>query len=521
MARQEGIRRFRRAAAGIAGWTLASRVLGLVRDRLMFTTFGRGPESSAFWLAWTVPNLFRRLLGEGALSAVFVPVLTRRLERDGAAGARRSLATVLGALLLVLGVLVVLGAAAVLVMPAAWLARDGDLRYAAHLRELLLVLLPYMLPICVVALASAAQNVSGRFALPALAPFVLNLFWIAALLVAGGGERSLADQAVLVGVALVVGGLFQVLLQLPGLRRSELLVAPRLDLGDPDLRDTAKGMLPMLLGLSVVQLNVLANQVLAVYLVPETGANSVLFLANRLLEFPHALVGIALGTAVFPLLSSLGDQRDREGLGRTLDQALSLGLVVAVPAAVGLLALAPEIVDVLFVAGRFTAADGLEAAGVTGILALSLPALVAIQVLARAHYALGDRRTPVRISITMFALALVANLVLAPRFGVRALAATSTVSVTGNAALLLWSMRRRLPPARRRAWRALGVAVLASVPMVVTARLAADRCAALVGGGGLPARLAVALLVPIGAAALVYLGAARLLGADELRLRRR
>jgi putative peptidoglycan lipid II flippase len=518
--KSEGIQRFRSAAILIAAWTLASRILGLVRDRLMFATFGRGWESSAFWLAWTVPNLFRRLLGEGALSAIFVPVLTRKLQNEGVEGARRSLSIVFGALFALLSLLVLCGLLIVFMLPDDALGRSGVPESGALTRRLLLTLLPYMLPICLVALAAAAQNVRGRFALPSLAPFVLNCFWIAALLyVSGQGDgSSLTEKALLVAGALVVGGLFQLLLQLPGLARSGMLVRPRLDPHDESLRETGRTMLPMLLGLSVIQLNVLANQVIAAYLVRDIGGNSVIFLAVRLLEFPHALVGIALGTAVFPLLSHLGKRKETDELGHTLDKALSLGLLVAIPAAGGLLVLAPQLVDVLFVSGRFTSADGVETAWCLRILSLSLPGLIAIQILARAHYALEELKRPVRIAVVVFLTSVVLNLFLAPRFGTYSLAATSSLSALGNAFLLFLSLRSFTLPHFALTLRSIGKSLAATVPMALAA-YATARWGMTLAPDNSPfvQRLVLHLLMPVTAGILTFLLFAWMLRVTELR----
>ncbi len=465
----KGIYGYRAAAARIASWTLVSRVLGLVRDRLMFGEFGRGFESGAFLLAWMIPNLFRRLFGEGALVASFVPVLTRRMEREGTDGARRTFGKVFGAILILLVGLTLLGWVLVALLPEELLAEGGlpdhGEEYAGLLRPLLYILLPYVLPICLMALAAAAQNVTGRFALPSMAPVVLNLFWIGGVLYVSGMEASLAERALALAGFLVVGGLFQLLLQLPGLKASGLLARPRLDLADPDLREVGAGMVPMVLGLSIAQLNVLMTYLIAAFLVPKVGANGILFLANRLLDFPHALLGVAFGTAVFPLLSLLGERGEREELECTFDRALAFSLFLALPAAVGLFVLAAPLVEVLFVHGRFTAEDGVETTKVVKTFAFALPGLVGVQVLARAHYAVGNRTTPVRISVGLFFASVIVSALVAPTLGTFGLALVSVASALLNSSLLFWSIRMRM------GWKGTGVlprsmlsTLLASIP---------------------------------------------------------
>lgn len=493
-------------------------MLGLIRDCLMFSQFGRGMESGAFFLAWTVPNLFRRLFGEGALSAAFVPVLTGRLEADGIAGARRSLQAVFGALLGLLVLLVALGLAVVFLLPESWLAGGSeDADYGPLLRSLLLVLLPYLIPICLLALAAAAQNVSGRFALPAFAPVLLNCFWIGALLWLAGRELDAGDKAIRLAVCLLLGGLCQLLVQLPGIRRSGLLGRPRWELQSPDLRKVAAGMAPMMLGLSVVQLNVLATQLIAAFVISADGANSVMFLAHRLLEFPHALLGIALGTAVFPLFSLLGVRGDVNELRATLDRALSSGLFLAIPAAGGLMVLAPGLFEVLFVRGRFTPADGAETALVLRVISVSLPALVGVQILARAHYASGDTRTPVRIALVSFLAALPLGVYLALRLGTLGLAISSTASMLGNASLLLFSMRRRLPGSKGGVWHTAGRALLATLPTCAVAHVLLVELGQVWGQSSLALRLFFMLLVPLLGGAVTFLVAAWVLGAREMK----
>lgn len=521
MAVERGVGRFLPAALRIAIWTLASRVLGLVRDRLMFAEFGRGPEAGAFFLAWTVPNLFRRLLGEGALTAAFVPVLGERLDRDGLAAARRSFAIVAGALAVVLLGLLAIAWGLVWALPGDLLqsgAQTSDAAeresYAHVLRSLLFVLLPYVVPICLVALMAGAQNVRGRFSLPALAPVVLNVFWITGVIVVASSDLALPDKAITLGGFVLAGGFAQLLLQLPGLWKSGLLTRPRLAFADPDLARVARSMLPMLLGLSVVQLSTLVTQVIAAFVVPEVGANSVLFLGHRLLEFPHALLGIALGTAVFPLLSLHGSRGENAEMQAALDKALASGSFLALPACFGLVAVAPALVEVLFVSGRFGGDDARETRRVAQILALALPGLVAVQVLARAHYALDDMRGPVRISLLLFGLSVVLQLVLAPLYGTLGLAASAAIIATANALMLLVSLgRRHSLPRLRRTGLALLQSACATVPMAGAAFGSVELTGEwLQQEDPLALRILVELLAPIVVASGVFFAVSVLLG---------
>ena len=513
---RKGITGFGAAALRIASWTLLSRVLGLVRDRAMFGLFGRGYELGAFHLAWTVPNTFRRLLGEGALSAAFVPVLTKRLDQDGVEAARRSVAAVLGALLFVLASLLVLGQLLVALLPTSALASDQAPAYGELLRSLLFILLPYLLPVCLLTLAAGAQNARGYFSLPAFAPAVLNAVWILAVLFVATREGSLGEKAIWIAYCVLAGGLLQLFVQLPGLARSGLLTAPRLAWRDPDLRRVARAMLPMLLGLSVLQLNTLTTQFLAAFLV-DRGAPSIVFLGNRLLEFPHALLGIALGTAVFPLLSLLGSRGQHAELHATVGRALGIGLFFALPAAAGLFALAPMLVEVLFRSGRFDAEAALEASRVTRILSLALPGLIGVQILARTHYALGDMRSPVRIAVLLFFVAQGLNVSLAPHLGTAGLAISSAVAASANALLLAYSLRKQVGAAKLPGIRAaLLRASLAAVPTAGTAWLVAQGMQRL-EPAGLFVRILALLLLPGLCGLVLFFALAALMRAPELR----
>ncbi|MCB9880399.1 MAG: murein biosynthesis integral membrane protein MurJ [Planctomycetes bacterium] len=516
------VRRFGRAALRIASWTLVSRVLGLVRDRYMFGLFGKGPELGAFHLAWTVPNTFRRLLGEGALSAAFVPVLTQRLDRDGVEGARRSFGAVFGALLLVLVSLIALLMIGTFALPEAWLVDDEAPGYAPLLRTLLFVLLPYLGPVCLMTIVAGAQNVRGKFALPAVAPAVLNGIWIVAVLIAATRDWPLAEKAVFVAGCVLIGGVVQLLVQVPGLFASGLAARPRFTLLDPDLRRVVKAMLPMLLGLSVLQFNTLITQFLAAFLI-DTGAPSILFLGNRLLEFPHALLGVALGTAVFPLLSLLGGRGEHGEFRETASRALGLGIFFALPAAAGLFALAPWLVDVLFRSGRFDASAAAEATTVTRVLSCALPGLISVQILARTHYALDDMRTPLRIAAALLFVAQGLNVLLAPRLGTPGLALSSTIVATINAIWLAIALMRRVggEGIGRRVVTTFARATIASVPSALAAWWTASACTE-IAGASLWTRIGLLLLVPGVIGVLVFFAAARLVGARELaELRRR
>ncbi|MHC4515106.1 MAG: lipid II flippase MurJ, partial [Planctomycetota bacterium] len=293
-------------ASAISLVTLGSRVLGLVRDALMFSMLRASWAAGAFWLAWMIPNLLRRLFGEGALSAAFVPAYAKALDRDGPKPARRLLASVSGLLLVSLGGVTAVAWLLCLIMPPSLIGTSSGAdplagggataqQHGELLLDLLAILFPYAIPICLVAVLAGALNCHGVFALPAAAPIVLNLFWIGGLVVAlATGMDDLADIVVLVAWCLVAAGGAQLLLVALPLARRGHLPPPRPAVTD-ESRAVLRGMAPTVVGMSVLQISALLDQGIAVYLI-DPGANSYIVLANRLLLFPHALISLALAT---------------------------------------------------------------------------------------------------------------------------------------------------------------------------------------------------------------------------------
>jgi len=502
-----------RPARLIAACTLLSRVLGLARDMLMAAVLGAGPVMDAFVLAFTVPNLFRRLFGEGALSTAFIPVFAEYDEQPGR-DARRLLsvcftwlATVLGALALALGLvcLVVLLAA-----PSLGLPPKAQLFVA-----LLEILLPYLPFICLSALLAGALQVRGHFLVPAMAPVVLNVFWIAGLVLL---VRPLGTAGV--AVAIVAGGLAQLAWHLAAVRRRG--VAPRLDL-DPHHEGLhrVKGLLgPVVLGLAAMQINVLLDRLIAEACVPGDGANAALYYGNRLMQLPLGVFGLAIATASFPAFARSAAREDIRGLVHALRRSLRWVLFISLPCTAITLALAGPIVQLLFGRGAFLERAGGDAvsrtASVLGLYILGLGAYGAVHVLSRAFYALQDTRTPVRIAMAMTGLNLALNLALVWPMREAGLALATAVSATGNALWLARRLRRRFKASRRpevsaSAVRSLVGAVLAAIVCSVALDLTAE-----VAGEGAAAE-AMRVFVPMALALGVYFAAARLMQMHEPR----
>lgn len=419
-----------RGAMVTAVWTLGSRILGFARDAVMLSTFGASTATGNFVIAWMVPNLFRRLFGEGAVSAAVQPALARAQTTHGHEEAARLFSRFQGLLLVVLLGLVALGEAVVL----TWLSL---LDPAAADREALLLtayLLPYVIPICLTALAGAPQQLSGRFSLPALAPAALNVVWISWLLLLGPGADILW-----LPLGVLVGGLAQWLLQWPGLRAGAWPILPRRPDADEALWTAVRGFLPVLLGLGAIQLNLMIDQVLVREIVGDD-ANSYTYAANRLLQLPMALVGISAATGAMPLFARLASEGRQAELRGHLQKAVDLTLLLMVAAGAGLYVLAGPVITVLFEHGRFTEADTQALVPVLRAYLWSLPASALLGLAIRACQASGDLRGPARAAVMAIPINLGLDLLLLPDMGVAGAGFATAAALTFQ----LWLLTRLL-----------------------------------------------------------------------------
>ena len=461
----------------------------------------------AFVLAFTIPNLFRRLFGEGALSAAFIPVFTSKLQNENASAANRLFGLCATALALILGSAALLSWAGCWMIPA--LADVSD--KTALFLSLLKILSPYVALICLAALFSAALQVHRQFAIPALMPVVLNLCWIAGILLLcpGLGVYGMAW-------AVLIGGILQAALQLPALRRHGTRLRAEWRFRDPDLRRVAALMLPAMLGMAVLQNNVVLDRVIVEACVPGHGGNSALYFGNRLVQFPLGVFGIAMATAVFPSLSSAAAAGDRPALTATLQQALRMMLFISLPAVAVAVALPEAIVALLFQRGHFDAAATARTASVLRFYSLGLWAYCGVQVVTRAFYAQEDTRTPVRIATAMVALNLGLNLTLVWTMRESGLALATAVSSAANLAILLIILRRRLGAI---GGAGLAASAVRSLAAAAVAYLGCRHALALTGAHW-PlhgwTRTVALVFIPMFAAGALFLAAARLLRMREL-----
>lgn len=392
-----------RGLLSFSSMTMISRVLGLVRDQAISITFGANATTDAFWVAFRVPNFLRRLFAEGSFATAFVPVFTEVKETRPHADLRELMARVSGTLG---GVLLVLTALGLIFTPQiAWLFADADaadpVKYGL-LVDLLRLTFPFLLFVSLTALAGGALNSFQKFAMPALTPVILNLCMIAGALWLA---PRLEVPILALGWAVLAAGVLQLLFQLPSLKGIDLLTLPRWGWNHPDVRRVLTLMVPTLFGSSVAQINLMLDTVIAARL--SDGSQSWLSLADRFLELPLGVFGVALGTVILPALARHHVKTDGEGFSNALDWGLRMTLLIAVPAMLGLLLLAQPLIATLFQYREFTDFDTrMTALSVYG-LSFGLPAFALLKVVLPAFYSRQDTKTPVRAGVA----ALVANMV--------------------------------------------------------------------------------------------------------------
>ncbi len=432
--------RVARAAGTIGLFTLLSRVLGFVRDMVLARLFGASLAADAFFVAFRIPNLFRELLAEGTMSAAFVPVFTEKLATGDREGAWALASRVFTLLLMVLVAVVAVGVAAapliVRVMAPGFADDPGQTGLTVLLTR---IMFPYLLFIGLSALAMGILNAHRAFALPALAPFCFNLALISAALWLA---PVFTEPTVGLAWGVVAGGAAQLALQIPGLVKKRMVPRPAFAPRDPDVRRIGKLMVPVVFGLSVTQVNLLVNTLLASLLA--TGSVSYLYYGMRLIHFPLGVFGIALATAILPTLSTQAAKNDLHGLQSGVVEALKLIAFITLPAMAGLIGLRFPIISILFQRGAFDAAatDGVAIAVVA--YAAGLWAFAAVRIVAATFYALQDTKTPVRAAAIAMAANVALNLALMGPLGHGGLALATSLAAMLNLTMLLLALRKRL-----------------------------------------------------------------------------
>ncbi len=522
-------RRFLRGVGLTSLGTLVSRMLGLVRDIVTASLLGlgQGGVMDALVVALRIPNFSRRVLGEGALATSFLPVFTREHERQPE-DAWRVLSSLLAGLAAVTVSLVLVGELACL----AWwrLAGAGD----SQLIGLTATMLPYLVFICLAAQLSAALQGLERFRVPALAPALLNICWLAAAwLVAPWFAGDKAAQAYVIAGAVLVAGVLQCAVLLPPLYRAGFRF--RLDLRGalPALRQTLVAMLPIALGLAVTQINTLVDSLLAVALAGapgdrfslgwfgeyhyplETGAAAAIYYGERFYQLPVGMLGLAIATVIYPALARHAARGDRQRIGADLTTGLRWVLFASIPAGVALMLVAEPLVQVLFVRGAFTERDGQRAAAMIACYSSAAWAYCALPILARGFYSVGDRITPLRVGIVAVVTDIASSLVLIGPFAERGLALSTALAASVQVVLLVGLMARTMPLA----WSELRGSLIRTLTATTVMALAVYTGSRLLLTDELSRPgmlLAIGVLLVAGVAA--YLLVARLLGSSELKL---
>ena len=427
-----------KALATVSSMTLLSRILGFVRDFVIARIFGAGMMTDAFFVAFKLPNLLRRLFAEGAFSQAFVPILGEYKNKLGEQEARRLVDRVCSLLFLILLVVTLAGMAGaplLVYISAPGFASDPD-KFALTI-ELTRITFPYILFMSLVALAGGVLNTWNRFAVPAFTPVLLNLSFIGmALFAAPWFERPV----IALGWAVFLGGALQLAFQWPSLKRIDMLPRFALDWRDPGVRRILKLMAPAVLGVSVSQVSLLINTIFASFLV--TGSVSWLYYADRLMEFPSGMLGAALGTILLPSLAKYHAGRKFDEYSKLLDWGLRLTLLLAAPAAVALAIMAVPLIATLFHHGAFTADDVFKTREALVAYSLGLLGLILVKVLAPGFYARQNVRTPVKIGLLTLCVTQALNLALVGWLKHAGLALSIGLAACLNAFLLYRGLRR-------------------------------------------------------------------------------
>jgi putative peptidoglycan lipid II flippase len=456
-----------RSAFTVGGFTMMSRFLGLARDMLTAAAFGTSGAMSAFVVAFRIPNMFRALFGEGALSSAFVPVYTATRQQEGDDAAwqfTRKVSTLLGTALLLI-VLALTGLT--FLLPLA----PGSFGHGSQVLPLMRIMLPYMLFICLTALSQGVLNSHLRFALPAFTPCLLNLTWIAFVLFVCPLLGETPEQRIYgVALGILVAGVVQLGAQLPAMWRLGWRPGFTWDLRDTRVLRFLKLMAPVALGQSVSQLNMTINSFMALFATP--WAASTMYFAERLLYFPQGILATAMSTVLLPVLSRHAAEGQHDRVRETINHSLRILLFIMVPAAVGLFVLAHPITEALLGWRAFDASSVDHATQVLQVYAPGLFFFGLAKVFVPAFYAMHDTRTPFRNGLIAvginFSLNLVCTFTLVPELKAASLAAAAVLAEAFNGLTLGWQLRRRIGSFGGRAvWQGALRALAAAIAMGV------------------------------------------------------
>ena len=491
-----------RALATVSGMTLLSRILGFVRDFVIARAFGAGLATDAFFVAFKLPNLLRRMFAEGAFSQAFVPILGEYKNKRSTEDTRTLVDHVASLLSIALFAITAIGIAAAPLL--VWVSAPGFSADAGKFEltvTLTRITFPYIFFMSLVALAGGLLNSWSRFALPAFTPVLLNISFIAMALFAA----PYFDPPVLaLAWAVFIGGLLQMAIQIPALKKIAMLPRPTLNWraawADPGVRRIATLMGPALIGVSVSQVSLLINTIFASFLA--TGSVSWLYYADRLMEFPSGMLGAALGTILLPSLSRYHASENHVEYSKLLDWGLRLTLLLAAPAAVGLAILAVPLIATLFFHGAFAAEDVFRTREALVAYTVGLTGLILVKVLAPGFYARQNVKTPVRIALISLAATQLMNLAFIGWIGHAGLALSIGLAACLNAGMLYRGLRRLDIYHPQPRWTGFVLKLLlALLVMAGVLWFAMGREAAWLQADFMQRTIHLAWLVPLGAAA--------------------
>jgi putative peptidoglycan lipid II flippase len=507
--------RLARSAGLISIATLTSRIFGVVRESVMAHYFGASMQMDAFNVAFRVPNLLRDLFAEGAMTAAFVPAFTRTLTERGREQAWRLGNLVMNALVIVTGVLVVLGIVFAepitrAIVAADFVAVPGKLELTVMLTR---VMLPFLTTVAVAVAMMGMMNSLRQFFVPSLAPAMFNVATIASAFALVPVMEGLGYPAIMaIAIGTLLGGVGQIVLQWPVLRREGYRYQPIVNFRDPALLQILRLMGPGTLGIAAVNINVLVNTWLAT---DEQGAVSWLGYAFRLMYLPIGLFGVSIATAVLPDVSRHAIANDRASIRSAVSRALRLMLMLNVPAMVGLVVLANPIVALIYERGHFTSYDTAATAAALIFYSPGLLGYSIVKIASPTFYSLGDSRTPVAVSMSSIGVNLALNLILVRFLGFRGLALGTAIAALFNAVLLLWLLRGRLNGLDGRPLAlALAKITAASMVMGAVALVVLPWLLGVLPGTGELVK-ALRICIAIGASLVALIVSARLLRIEE------
>jgi len=428
-----------KSLAAVSSMTMVSRVLGFVRDAIVARVFGAGMATDAFFVAFKLPNLLRRIFAEGAFAQAFVPILAEYKSREDLEDTRLFISYIAGLLTLVLALITIVGMIAapwVIMATAPGFTDDAD-KFALT-SSLLRITFPYILLISTASLVGAILNTWNRFSVPAFAPTLLN---VSMILFAVFAAPYFDPPILALAWAVTVGGVLQLAYQLPYLKKIGLLVLPRVNFKDTGSLRVVKLMGPAILGVSVSQISLIINTIFASFLA--SGSVSWMYYADRLMEFPAGVLGVALGTILLPSLAKTYSSGDHEGYNRLMDWGLRLCFLLALPCSVALGILAQALVVSLFQYGNFSAFDALMTQRALVAYSIGLLGLIAVKVLAPGFYSRQNIKTPVKIAVVTIIITQLMNLAFIGPLKHAGLSLSIGLAACLNAALLYWQLRKQ------------------------------------------------------------------------------